>query len=197
MYNCTAELVNASYGPGSGGEYGPGSGGEYGPGSGGEYGPGSGGEYGPETCMVTEKKECMRPCMWCEPAYGGMAQCTSEMQARFLPAMVYDCHKGAKHHKKHDDDDDDKKQGVVCGMRACVFTVTSKQVQGMMDAITRLLGWQASPMTCGTAFREEDCAKGCYWCTMPMSPMGQCVGKDQKSLMPGATCTKAHTTPVA
>ena len=125
------------YGPGSGGEYGPGSGGEYGPGSGGEYGPG--GSYGPSygpggdqpgsatppvtllifthptsaTCMATEEKECMRPCMWCEPTFGGMAQCTSEMQARFLPAAVYDCHKGAKpHHKKHHDDDD--KDSVVC-----------------------------------------------------------------------------------
>lgn len=67
----------------------------------------------------------------------------------------------------------------------------------MMDAVTRLLGWKASPMTCGIAFREEDCSKGCYWCTMPFGPVGQCVSKDQKSLMPGATCSKARMLPVA
>lgn len=253
MYECSAKLPEAllnqtdsAYGPG---EYGPGSGGSYGPGGGGSYGPGGGGgtpgmyllawcstwnrmrsqsspssQLTATSCTATEKKECIRPCMWCTPSFGGAPMCTDEMEARFLPAAVYDCQKGEKDKKKkkHDDDDDDKKKKHDKKHHGGKKHHGKKNdaLSTMFDAVKHLFGFETTdgdlPFTCGTAFSKDDCEKGCYWyvcmvlvccscakqscnehvflnrCTMPYGPMGQCVGKDQKALMPGATCVKAH-----
>ncbi len=173
--------------------------------------------------------------------------CSDEMEARYLPAAVYECEKGTKEKKKHDDKKHhdkkhhdkkhhDKKNNVRgCGVRIhihCPYTPTplrthqKQPLTTMLDAVKHLFGLDANkglPFTCGTAFTEADCEKGCYWygccvlhvvapvhprsqhrgtplnthapsqhrCTMPYGPMGQCVGKDQKSLLPGAECVKA------